>query len=71
MHRNTPIPENWKTRPVLKVAQAAAITAQSIPSTYRAVQRGELELVKIAERSSAITTSSLIKFLTSRGVEVL
>jgi hypothetical protein len=65
------IPDNWRAHPVQKVTQAAAILARSRASIYLDVQRGHLDLVKIGEKSSAITTASIIRFLNSRGIEVL
>lgn len=64
------IPENWQARPVQKVDQAALILARSRVAIYRDVANGELDLVKIGERSSAITTASIIRFLEKRGIEV-
>lgn len=71
MNQETPIPENWQARPVQKVHEVSAITRLSRAAVYRQAQDGELELVKIGERSSAITTASIIRFLEKRGVEVL
>lgn len=65
------IPENWRTRPVQKVGQAAAILARSRASIYLDVRRGELELVKIGEKSSAITTASILRYCSRRGIEVV
>lgn len=67
----TVIPDNWRARPVQKVDQAAVILARSRVSIYRDAQRGELDLVKIGEHSSAITTASIIRFLEKRGIEVM
>ena len=64
------IPDNWQNRPVQKVRQAAAILARSRASIYLDAQRGELELVKIGEKSSAITTASILRYLANRGIEV-
>lgn len=64
------VPDNWQARPVQKVDQAAVILARSRVSIYRDVQRGELDLVRIGERSSAITTASIVRFLERRGIEL-
>jgi hypothetical protein len=64
------IPDNWWTRPVQKVQQAAVILARSRASIYLDVQRGELDLVKIGEKSSAITTASILRYCARRGIEV-
>lgn len=64
------IPEKWWTRPVQKVQQAAVILARSRASIYLDVQRGELDLVKIGEKSSAITTASILRYCSRRGIEV-
>lgn len=69
--RKSVIPDNWQACPVQKVDQAAVILARSRVSIYRDVQRGELDLVRIGERSSAITTASIVRFLEKRGIEVL
>lgn len=65
------IPDNWQVRPVQKVDQAAVILARSRVSIYRDVKNGTLELVKLGERSSAITTASILRYLQARGIEVL
>lgn len=65
------IPENWRTRPVQKVEQAAAILARSRASIYLDARRGELDLVKIGEKSSAITTASILRYCARRGIEVV
>ncbi len=67
----TEIPDNWKARPVQKVDQAAAILARCRASIYNDVKAGRLQLVKIGEHSSAISTASIIRFLNERGIEVL
>ncbi|MCU6499884.1 transcriptional regulator [Rugamonas sp. A1-17] len=64
------IPDKWWARPVQKVQQAAVILARSRASIYLDVQRGELELVKIGEKSSAITTASILQYCARRGIEV-
>ena len=65
------IPDNWQNRPVQKVEQAAVILARSRASIYLDARRGELELVKIGEKSSAITTASILRYCARRGIEVV
>ena len=65
------IAADWRYRPIQKVNEAATITATSRNTVYRLVQTGDLELVKLGERASGITTASIIQFLNSRGVELL
>lgn len=67
----TAIPSNWHARPLQKVDEAAAILTRSRVSIYREVKRGNLDLVKTGEKSSAITTASILRWLNERGVEIL
>lgn len=53
---------------VYRIPQAAQLLALGRSSVYRLVDSGDLELVKIGLRSSAITRDSLVKFAEARSI---
>lgn len=53
---------------VYRIPQAARLLSLGRSSVYRLVDAGELDLIKLGRRSSAITRASLIKFCDARGV---
>lgn len=53
---------------VYRIPQAAHLLAMGRSSVYRLVDAGELELVKIGLRSSAITRDSLVRFAAARSI---
>ncbi|MBD3810813.1 MAG: helix-turn-helix domain-containing protein [Betaproteobacteria bacterium] len=53
---------------VYRIPQAARLLAISRSSAYRLIDAGELELVKLGPRSSAITRASLIAFAEARSI---
>jgi excisionase family DNA binding protein len=63
MKQHTPTPPL-----AYRVNRAAYLLAMGRSSIYRLVDAGELELVKIGLRSSAITRDSLVKFAQARSI---
>lgn len=63
MKQHTPTPTL-----VYRIPQAARLLAMGRSSVYRLVDAGELELVKIGVRSSAITRASLVAFAEARSI---
>lgn len=55
---------------VYRIRQAATLLGISIPTIYRLAKRGELQLVKIGVKASAIPRSSIEKFAVSRGIQL-
>ncbi len=53
---------------VYRVPQTARLLAMSRSAVYRHIGAGELDLVKIGLRSSAITRDSLVKFAESHAI---
>ncbi len=53
---------------VHRIPETARLLAMGRSSVYRLVDAGELELVKIGLRSSAITRDSLVKFAESHSI---
>ncbi|MEB0005180.1 MULTISPECIES: helix-turn-helix transcriptional regulator [unclassified Pseudomonas] len=50
----------------IRVQEAARLLGVSISTIYRLVNEGELQLVKLGKRSSAITRTSLMTFTDAR-----
>lgn len=63
MKQQTPTPAL-----VYRIPQAAHLLAMGRSSVYRLVDAGELELVKLGVRSSAITRASLVRFAETRSI---
>lgn len=53
---------------VYRIPQAARLLSLGRSSVYRLVDAGELDLIKLGLRSSAITRASLIKFCEARSI---
>lgn len=64
------VPQAWRSRPVQSIQDGVSITTMSRAQLYRLAKKGELELVKIGERKSAITTASIVRFFEKRGISV-
>ncbi|PLX72624.1 MAG: hypothetical protein C0607_16070 [Azoarcus sp.] len=69
-HAKAEVPKNWQSLPVQRMCHATVILSRCRGSIYLDVKAGRLDLVKLGERASAITTASIIRFLKERGVEV-
>lgn len=54
--------------PVRRPNDASYLLGISRSTLYRLVDQGELQLVKLGVRSSAITRDSILKFAESRGI---
>jgi hypothetical protein len=64
------VPPNWQSLPVQRMCHATVILSRCRASIYQDVKAGRLDMVKLGERASAITTKSIIRFLKECGVEV-
>lgn len=56
--------------PVRRPNDTAYLLGISRSTLYRLVKQGELQLVKLGERSSAITRESILSFAEKRGIPV-
>lgn len=60
----------WWFIPAQSIEDAELITKLSRAQLYRYVKDGQLDLVKLGTRKSAITTESIVRFFEKRGVSV-
>lgn len=66
--KDVKVPDNWRVLPVVRLDVAAAILGMAKQSIYRYVNLKELEIVKVAEKASAMPVVSIIRYLEKRGV---